>query len=117
MPWCSVLPFGTSLFVFYHADGRENIDLKEVYQVVAHQKLMQKSIKTGYVSDGQDEKFFSPEYQAFIDEKVTTLKGKDIGDSVFPHFIGKHLPQGLTGLLIAAIFSAGMSTISGGLNS
>ncbi len=39
------------------------------------------------------------------------------GDMVFPFFIVNVLPVGLTGLLIAAIFSAGMSTISTSLNS
>jgi len=39
------------------------------------------------------------------------------GDRIFPHFIVTGLPPGLTGLLIAAIFSAGMSTVSTSLNS
>lgn len=39
------------------------------------------------------------------------------GDQVFPHFIVNSLPVGLTGLLIASIFAAGMSTISTSINS
>lgn len=39
------------------------------------------------------------------------------GDKVFPHFIVNGLPSGITGLLIAAIFAAGMSTVSTSLNS
>lgn len=39
------------------------------------------------------------------------------GDRVFPYFIATGLPAGLTGLLIASIFSAGMSTVSTSLNS
>ena len=39
------------------------------------------------------------------------------GDKVFPFFIINNLPVGLTGLLIAAIFAAGMSNISTSLNS
>ncbi|MDR1021657.1 MAG: sodium/solute symporter [Prevotellaceae bacterium] len=38
-------------------------------------------------------------------------------DSVFPYFIINGLPTGVTGFLIAAIFAAGMSTISTSLNS
>lgn len=34
------------------------------------------------------------------------------GDKVFPWFIVNKLPQGLTGLMIAAIFAAGMSSIA-----
>jgi len=39
------------------------------------------------------------------------------GDKVFPYFIVNGLPSGLTGLLIAAIFAAGMSTVSTSINS
>lgn len=39
------------------------------------------------------------------------------GDDVFPHFIINQLPAGLTGILIASIFAAGMSTISTSYNS
>lgn len=39
------------------------------------------------------------------------------GDKVFPYFIVHGLPVGITGLLIAAIFAAGMSTISTSINS
>jgi SSS family solute:Na+ symporter len=38
-------------------------------------------------------------------------------DQIFPYFIVHGLPVGLTGLLIAAIFAAGMSTVSTSLNS
>lgn len=38
-------------------------------------------------------------------------------DRVFPHFIVNALPAGITGLLIASIFAAGMSTISTSFNS
>ncbi len=34
------------------------------------------------------------------------------GDAVFPYFIVHALPTGLTGLLIASIFAAGMSTVA-----
>jgi SSS family solute:Na+ symporter len=39
------------------------------------------------------------------------------GDAVFPHFIANELPAGVTGLLIASIFAAGMSTVSTSYNS
>jgi SSS family solute:Na+ symporter len=38
-------------------------------------------------------------------------------DQIFPYFIVNGLPTGVTGLLIAAVFSAGMSTISTSINS
>lgn len=39
------------------------------------------------------------------------------GDKVFPWFIVNGLPAGLTGLLIASVFAAGMSTMSTSINS
>lgn len=39
------------------------------------------------------------------------------GDRVFPFFIVHGLPSGVTGLVIASIFAAGMSTVSTGINS
>lgn len=45
------------------------------------------------------------------------LKAAGTGDRVFPYFIVTGLPAGITGLLIAAIFAAGMSTVSTSLNS
>jgi SSS family solute:Na+ symporter len=38
-------------------------------------------------------------------------------DQVFPYFIVNELPQGITGIIIASIFAAGMSTISTSFNS
>jgi len=38
-------------------------------------------------------------------------------DQVFPYFIVNGLPMGVTGLLIAAIFAAGMSTVATSINS
>ena len=40
-----------------------------------------------------------------------------VGDKVFPYFIVHGLPAGVTGLVIASLFSAGMSTISTSINS
>ena len=39
------------------------------------------------------------------------------GDQVFPYFIVNVLPTGLTGLLVASIFAAGMSTVSTSITS
>ena len=45
------------------------------------------------------------------------LESLDKADQVFPFFIVNQLPVGVTGLLIASIFAAGMSTISTSFNS
>lgn len=38
-------------------------------------------------------------------------------DSIFPHFIMTNIPQGIAGIMIAAIFAASMSTVSSSINS
>ena len=46
--------------------------------------------------------------------------GKDLitdADFLFPHFIANHLPIGFAGIVIAALFSAAMSSLSSGINS
>lgn len=47
---------------------------------------------------------------------VQSLQPADYGDKVLPHFMVTKVPVGLTGLIIAAIMSAAMSTISSGMN-
>lgn len=42
---------------------------------------------------------------------------KDNADKVFPHFIAFHLPPGVSGLVVAAMFAAAMSSIDSGVNS
>ncbi len=44
------------------------------------------------------------------------LKPSDYGDKILPHFMVNAIPSGLTGLIVAAILSAAMSTISSGMN-
>src|SRR5947209_1253457 len=46
-----------------------------------------------------------------LTEKLTS------SDQIFPYFIVHHLPRGIAGLVIAAIFAAAMSNLSGSLNS
>ncbi|WP_339715823.1 sodium:solute symporter [Cyclobacterium amurskyense] len=56
-------------------------------------------------------------YQAMPELLPEAFSGKDQADKVFPYFIVSGLPVGMTGLLIASIFAAGMSTISTSINS
>lgn len=46
-----------------------------------------------------------------------TQNGRLQTDRIFPYFIVQHLPPGLVGLVLAAIFAAAMSTLSSSLNS
>lgn len=65
-----------------------------------------------------------PELIAAVKEQVALETGRDVsaltpadyGDKVLPHFMVTKVPTGLLGLIIAAILSAAMSTISSGMN-
>lgn len=51
-----------------------------------------------------------------LNQLASTLSAADIGDKVMPHFMVNKIPAGLLGLIVAAIMSAAMSTISSGMN-
>ena len=46
-----------------------------------------------------------------------TVDGRVQSDRIFPHFIVSHLPPGVVGLVVAAVFAAAMSTLASSLNS
>ncbi len=110
---------GTILFAYYQADkvvgletssevwqSPELEDLNAIRGVVARQELLQQGFSES------DSSFLSKQ------NEIASRKGlADLGDRVFPYFIATQLPAGITGLLIAAVFAAGMSTISTSLNS
>ncbi|WP_075350338.1 sodium:solute symporter [Algoriphagus marinus] len=52
-----------------------------------------------------------------VQPELLSIEIASKADQVFPYFIVNQLPAGLTGLLIAAIFAAGMSTVSTSINS
>jgi len=94
---------GTSLFAYYQAHPAA---LEEVRTAVAVQRLQSQGLSPA-----------DPAYGAALAEERATLTEAQVADKVFPHFIGAKLPAGVTGLLIAAIFAAAMSTVSTSLNS
>jgi len=48
---------------------------------------------------------------------AASLQPADYGDKVLPHFMITNVPTGLVGLIVSAILSAAMSTISSNMNS
>jgi solute:Na+ symporter, SSS family len=58
-------------------------------------------------------------YTGYAPQEIVefTRDGRLLTDRIFPHFIVRHLPAGIVGLVIAAIFAAAMSTLSSSLNS
>ncbi len=53
---------------------------------------------------------------AELSNAMAHLKSSDYGDKVMPHFMVTQIPPGVVGLIVAAILSAAMSTISSGMN-
>jgi SSS family solute:Na+ symporter len=56
-------------------------------------------------------------YQSGAGQLSEALTDPAMGDRVFPYFIVHSLPAGVSGLLIASVFAAGMSTVSTSFNS
>ena len=54
--------------------------------------------------------------QTLMLETAASLAPADYGDKVMPHFMVTKIPTGLVGLIVSAILSAAMSTISSGMN-
>ncbi len=48
---------------------------------------------------------------------LSALKVSDYGDQVLPFFMKTQIPKGILGIILAALLSAAMSTISSGMNS
>jgi solute:Na+ symporter, SSS family len=86
---------GTSLFAYYQMHP-ELIEV--VKQQVATEKLGTAASATQ------------------ISQLASQLQPADYGDKVMPHFMVTKIPTGLIGLIISALLSAAMSTISSGMN-
>jgi len=55
-------------------------------------------------------------YGHYADPQVTAFAAAKEGDKVFPHFIATKLPEGVSGILLAGLFAAAMSTIDSSMN-
>jgi SSS family solute:Na+ symporter len=57
--------------------------------------------------------------QVSLDKNIplASIQAADYADRVLPFFMKTQIPKGLLGLLLAALLSAGMSTMSSGMNS
>jgi SSS family solute:Na+ symporter len=86
---------GSSLFAYYQVHPEL---IQAVKQQVASEKL---GVSASSLQIGQ---------------LASQLKPADYGDKVMPHFMVTEIPTGLIGLIISALLSAAMSTISSGMN-
>ncbi|MBB6003782.1 sodium:solute symporter [Arcicella rosea] len=86
---------GACLFAYYQVNP-------ELIEAVKHQVALERLPKASLTE---------------IKAMMATLQPADYGDKVMPHFMVTKIPAGLMGLIISAILSAAMSTISSGMNS
>jgi len=56
-------------------------------------------------------------FQTFPNALPATMDLKTTADDIFPHMISFHLPMGISGLVVSAMFAAAMSSIDSGVNS
>jgi len=86
---------GSSLFAYYS-------EHPELVQTIKHQVAIERS----------------PAGASFTQIKSVQdqLVPADYGDKIMPHFMVSKIPVGLVGLIVSAILSAAMSTISSGMN-
>ena len=56
-------------------------------------------------------------FQAHPEGLPSHISLSENADEIFPHFIAFHLPPGISGLVVAAMFAAAMSSVDSGVNS
>jgi len=98
---------GTALFAYYqtHPEMLDAVRRDKAAEVLAS------------VAEAESVGPEDPGYEEAIATGAGELEPADIGDKVLPHFIVQRLYPGLSGLLVAAIFAAAMSSIDTSLNS
>jgi Na+(H+)/acetate symporter ActP len=141
-----ILLTGVLVFVFYHfqpapilwnsaalsrlerqAPAAELAGIKERYAAAAQRRDaaardFARARQAGATADATAYRAAEQEFQAArgeairVIERIDGARYNDI-NYVFPSYIVNHLPRGLAGLVIAVIFAAAMSTLSGEFNS
>ncbi|MEZ6107517.1 MAG: sodium:solute symporter [Pirellulaceae bacterium] len=95
---------GSSLWTLDRTDERAFAELRE--------QVIEQRVDVGTGSVDRTEETTEPSLSV-----PATVSDEELGDKVLPFFIVHHLPMGLTGLLIAAIIAAAMSSVDTSLNS
>jgi solute:Na+ symporter, SSS family len=87
---------GSCLYAYYSIHP-------EIIEVIKHQVAVEKLPGTATAAQ--------------ITDAASKLIPADYGDKIMPNFMVTKIPAGLVGLIVSAILSAAMSTISSGMNS
>jgi len=133
-----ILLMGVLVFVFYQftappavfnanelAKARPTAEFRKIEQAYQAAHTARRDAAVEYAANGGDlanyvaaDKAFNEARKGAIDHiRATSSSNFNDVNYVFPAFILEHMPIGVIGLLIAAIFAAAMSSIAAELNS
>jgi SSS family solute:Na+ symporter len=119
---------GTGLWVYYQENPQK---LEPLIEDALNEKSLslsersisssERSLSSGEKSISSSEKPLGEMNDNGISSPVPpgsdNIEDAEIGDRVLPFFMVQRLPQGITGILIAALFAAAMSSVDSSLNS
>ena len=113
--WAGLLG-GTFLTMASH--GTDQLLVQRLFTCRNQRDSQKALVLSGFVVLFQFTLFLFIGIMLFVYYKFFPLAGKLVSnDQIFPTFIVERLPHGVSGLVIAAIFAAAMSNLSGSLNS
>jgi SSS family solute:Na+ symporter len=98
---------GTGLWVYYQENPQKLEPLIEEYSDESSLSLSEKPL--GEMNSGG--------ISSSVPPGSDKIEDSEIGDRVLPFYMVHRLPRGITGLLIAALFAASMSSVDSSLNS
>ena len=121
--WDLTLPYtfwaglagGTFLTMASH--GTDQLMVQRLFTCRSKRDSQKALIASGFIVLAQFAFFLVIGIMLFSFYRFHPLPTLTSTDQVFPMFIVQNLPSGVSGLVIAAIFAAAMSTLSGALNS
>ncbi len=103
---------GTGLWVYYQENPQKLEPL--VKESLREESLNEKSLSSSETPPGD---MNDDNRKSSISMGSVKVNDSEIGDRVLPFFMVYRLPRGITGLLIAALFAAAMSSVDSSLNS
>src|SRR3954468_78928 len=104
-------------FLTMASHGTDQLLVPRVLPCRNQRESQQALILSGFVVLGQFALFLTIGMMLHAYYAVHPLPAMASNDEIFPAFIVRSLPHGIAGLVIAAIFAAAMSNLSGSLNS
>lgn len=112
--WAGI--FG-AVFLTLASHGTDQLMVQRYLSARSERESKKALIASGFVVFAQFALFLVLGVALYVYHQHAPLVLRGDPDRVFPEFVVREMPSGIAGLLIAAIFAAGMSNLSGALNS